>query len=175
MIATRMISRAAAGVVRGAGSATALPRTALARTGSRSFRATCLSLHGHDDIDENAAEVNVTFVLKDKTEKNIVGREGQNMLRLAQQHGIELEGACEGVCACSTCHLILDDDMYDEVEDLVPLSDDEEDMLDLAFQLTPTSRLGCQIVLSTEMEGLRVELPAATRNFYVDGHVPQPH
>ena len=170
---TRMIVRAAAILTRGAGSAP--PRVPLARTSSRFFRATSLSPHGHADIDENAAEVNVTFVLKDKTEKNIVGREGQNMLRLAQQHGIELEGACEGVCACSTCHLILEDDMYDEVEDLVPLTDDEEDMLDLAFQLTPTSRLGCQIVLSTEMEGLRVELPAATRNFYVDGHVPQPH
>ena len=141
----------------------------------RHFLATPGRAHGHDHIDEDAAEVSVTFVLKDKTERLIVGREGQNLLRLAQQHDIELEGACEGVCACSTCHLILEDDAYDEIEDLAPLTDDEEDMLDLAFQLTPTSRLGCQIVLTPAMEGLKVELPAATRNFYVDGHVPQPH
>eukprot|EP00946_MAST-07B_sp_MAST-7B-sp1_P002098 g2098.t1 len=141
----------------------------------RHFLATPAAGHGHDHIDENAAEVKVVYVLKDKTEMEVVGREGQNLLRLAQQHGIELEGACEGVCACSTCHLILEDDAYDEVEDLAPLTEDEEDMLDLAFQLTPTSRLGCQIVLTTAMEGLKVELPAATRNFYVDGHVPQPH
>ena len=144
----------------------------------RHFLATPAAGHGHDHIDENAAEVKVVYVLKDKTEMEVVGtgvRVRENLLRLAQQHGIELEGACEGVCACSTCHLILEDDAYDEVEDLAPLTEDEEDMLDLAFQLTPTSRLGCQIVLTTAMEGLKVELPAATRNFYVDGHVPQPH
>jgi len=86
-----------------------------------------------------------------------------------------MEGACEGVCACSTCHVILKDEQYDMVEDLIPFTDDEEDMLDLAFALTPTSRLGCQIILTPELEGLTIELPAATRNFYVDGHVPVPH
>merc|ERR1711865_6292 len=116
-----------------------------------------------------------TFLLKDGAELNIVGREGQNLLRLAQQHDIPVEGACEGVCGCSTCHVVLDDDEYDMVEDLIPLTDDEEDMLDLAFGLTLTSRLGCQIVLTPKLEGLRVQLPAATRNFYVDGHVPVPH
>ena len=131
--------------------------------------------HGHDHIEENAADVNITFLLKDGAELNIVGREGQNLLRLAQQHDIPVEGACEGVCGCSTCHVVLDDDEYDMVEDLIPLTDDEEDMLDLAFGLTLTSRLGCQIVLTPKLEGLRVQLPAATRNFYVDGHVPVPH
>ena len=53
--------------------------------------------------------------------------------------------------------------------------DKEEDMLDLAWGLTSTSRLGCQIELTEEMEGMVVQLPKATRNFYVDGHVPEPH
>ena len=54
-------------------------------------------------------------------------------------------------------------------------SDDENDMLDLAFGLTQTSRLGCQVVASKELDGLVVRLPSATRNFAVDGHVPKPH
>ena len=48
-------------------------------------------------------------------------------------------------------------------------------MLDLATGLTETSRLGCQVVVTEEMDGMMLEVPAATRNFYVDGHVPQPH
>ena len=147
---------------------------ALSRRGFGFYAATAPVLHDHNDYS-GAAEVNVVYELKDGTEVPVKGFEGQNLLRLAQKHDIELEGACEGVCACSTCHLIVADDQYDMLEDLVPFTDDEEDMLDLAFALTPTSRLGCQIVLTTEMEGLRVKLPQATRNFYVDGHVPQPH
>ena len=54
-------------------------------------------------------------------------------------------------------------------------SDDENDMLDLAFGLTETSRLGCQVIASEELDGLVVRLPSATRNFAVDGHVPKPH
>ncbi len=60
---------------------------------------------------------------------------GQNVLRAAQAHGVELEGACEGVIACSTCHVILEDAIYDAIE---YACEDEEDMLDEAFGLTPT-------------------------------------
>lgn len=48
-------------------------------------------------------------------------------------------------------------------------------MLDLAVFLKSNSRLGCQIILNKSLEGMRLELPKATRNFYVDGHVPEPH
>ncbi|CAM9400579.1 unnamed protein product [Discosporangium mesarthrocarpum] len=95
-----------------------------------------------------------------------------NLMRVAQRHGIELEGACEGVCACSTCHIILEGEVYDGLEEP---SEDEEDMLDQAFGLTETSRLGCQVIVTPDMDGIMIRLPAATRNFYVDGHVPQPH
>ena len=53
--------------------------------------------------------------------------------------------------------------------------EDEEDMLDLAFGLTETSRLGCQIIASEDLDGIRVALPKATRNMAVDGFVPKPH
>ena len=67
--------------------------------------------------------------------------------------------------ACSTCHVILKDEIYDELEEAC---EEEEDLLDLAYGLTHTSRLGCQIMITEEMEGMEVKLPSATRNFYVD-------
>lgn len=122
---------------------------------------------------ENADTVQMTFVLADgSTEKTVDVRVGENLLRTAHRHDIDLEGACEGVCACSTCHVILEMDFYDSLPEP---SEDEEDMLDMAFGLTETSRLGCQIVATKDMEGVTIQLPKATRNFYVDGHVPKPH
>jgi ferredoxin len=94
---------------------------------------------------------------------------GETLLQTAHRHEIDLEGACEGVCACSTCHLIVPLELYDSLEEP---SEDEEDMLDMAFGLTETSRLGCQIVVRQDMDGVELRLPSATRNFYVDGHVP---
>ena len=71
-------------------------------------------------------------------------------------------GACGGSCACSTCHVIVEDsDMYDKMPEP---DDDENDMLDLAFGLTETSRLGCQVKMTPELDGLRVKLPSMTRN-----------
>ena len=82
------------------------------------------------------------------------------------------QGACEASLACSTCHVIIGEEHFD---DLPEPSEDEEDMLDEAAGLTATSRLGCQIVLTHEMDGMEIRLPSHTRNFYVDGHVPEPH
>jgi 2Fe-2S ferredoxin len=87
------------------------------------------------------------------------------VLEIAHRNGIDLEGACEGSLACSTCHVIVDKAWYDK---LGAASEDEEDMLDLAFGLTHTSRLGCQIRITPELDGLTVRLPAATRNMMVD-------
>ena len=67
--------------------------------------------------------------------------------------------------ACSTCHVIIDKDWHAKL--LTP-SEDEEDMLDLAFGLTRTSRLGCQITIAEGLDGLRVSLPGATRNMMMD-------
>lgn len=74
----------------------------------------------------------------------------------------EIPGACGGSCACSTCHVIVQDpEVYDKLEEP---DDDENDMLDLAFGLTETSRLGCQVKMSPEIDGLVVKLPSMTRN-----------
>jgi len=103
----------------------------------------------------------------------VQARVGETLLQTAHRFHIDLEGACEGVTACSTCHvIILDQKLYDS---LPPPTEAEEDMLDMAYGLTSTSRLGCQIVLTESMSGMTVRVPDATRNFYVDGHVPQPH
>jgi ferredoxin len=116
--------------------------------------------------------VTLSFLQPDNTTKHVQARIGESLLQTAHRNDIDLEGACEGVCACSTCHLILPTDMYNALPEP---SEDEEDMLDMAFGLTATSRLGCQIQVTESMEGVVLEMPKATRNFYVDGHVPKPH
>ena len=90
---------------------------------------------------------------------------GLSVLEIAHRNNIDLEGACEGSLACSTCHVIVDPEWYDALEGA---SEDEEDMLDLAFGLTHTSRLGCQIKITEELDGLTVTLPSATRNMMVE-------
>ena len=107
----------------------------------------------------------VVFVEKDGTRKEVDAPIGLSVLEIAHRNNIDLEGACEGSLACSTCHVIVDGEWYD----LLPgATEDEEDMLDLAFGLTHTSRLGCQIIITEELDGLTVQLPAATRNMMVD-------
>jgi len=107
----------------------------------------------------------MTFILPNGERKEVEGKEGESVLELAHENGIDLEGACEGSLACSTCHVIVDPEFYDKLDEP---SEDEEDMLDLAFALTHTSRLGCQIDLTSDLDGLVVTLPAATRNMQVD-------
>lgn len=128
--------------------------------------------HCEGGIKPDAKKVTVTFVDKKGAATTVTGLEGQNLVSLAHANGIELEGACECSLACSTCHVILEPKPYDALE---PPGEEEEDLLDLAFGLTATSRLGCQVKLCAELEGAKVQLPAATRNFYVDGHAPKPH
>lgn len=127
----------------------------------------------HQDASEQKEKISVTFVNKDGEEKVIKVPLGMSMLEAAHQNDIELEGACEGSLACSTCHVIvMDVDYYNKLGEP---TDEENDMLDLAFGLTETSRLGCQVIASQELDGIRLALPAATRNFAVDGYVPKPH
>jgi 2Fe-2S ferredoxin len=106
-------------------------------------------------------EISVIFVDQDGEAKKVVAKVGLSLLEVAHQNKINLEGACEGSLACSTCHVIVDKEFFDK---LPAASEDEEDMLDLAFGLTHTSRLGCQIILDSSMDGITVKLPAATRN-----------
>ena len=99
------------------------------------------------------------IIFQDNDKEILINEKSNNLtiLEIAQNNGIDIEGACEGSLACSTCHIIVDKDWYNRLEDP---SWDEEDMLDLANGLTVTSRLGCQIVLSEKLDGLKVSLPS---------------
>ncbi|XP_043718921.1 2Fe-2S ferredoxin-like isoform X2 [Telopea speciosissima] len=139
----------------------------------RPFSTTAADNSHEEGNEEKEGRISVTFVDKYGEEKEIKVPIGMSMLEAAHQNDIELEGACEGSLACSTCHVIvMDVDYYNKLEE--PL-DEENDMLDLAFGLTETSRLGCQVIAKPELDGIRLALPAATRNFAVDGYVPKPH
>ncbi|KAK4411401.1 Adrenodoxin-like protein 2, mitochondrial [Sesamum angolense] len=136
------------------------------------FSSTTAKLDSEDGNEEKEI-INVTFVEKDGEETHIKVPVGMSMLEAAHENDIDLEGACEGSLACSTCHVIvMDVDHYNKLPDP---TDEENDMLDLAFGLTETSRLGCQIIAKPELDGLRLAIPAATRNFAVDGFKPKPH
>ncbi len=106
----------------------------------------------------------ITFITTNGDKKEVEAPNGLSILEIAHIHEIDLEGACEGSLACSTCHVIIDQSWFPKLE---AATEDEEDMLDLAFGLTHTSRLGCQIIMSDDLDGLVVSLPGATRNMMV--------
>lgn len=101
------------------------------------------------------------FVEPNGTRHEVDAPVGLSVLEIAHANDISLEGACEGSLACSTCHVVVEPEDYERLSEA---TEDEEDMLDLAFGLTRTSRLGCQIIMSDELDGLTVSLPSETRN-----------
>ena len=103
----------------------------------------------------------MTFIERDGTRREVDAPLGLSVLEIAHKHDVDIEGACEGSLACSTCHVIVDAEWFGKLSDP---TEDEEDMLDLAFGLEKTSRLGCQIVMSDELDGLVVRLPPGSRN-----------
>ncbi|MDZ4735707.1 MAG: ferredoxin family 2Fe-2S iron-sulfur cluster binding protein [Rhodospirillaceae bacterium] len=107
----------------------------------------------------------MTFLQTDGTRLDVDAPVGLSVLEIAHRNNIDLEGACEGSLACSTCHVVVDQEWYDLLKEA---SEDEEDMLDLAFGLTHTSRLGCQIIMTEELDGLTVRLPTGTRNMMLE-------
>ena len=104
---------------------------------------------------------NITFINADGKMLSVSAPIGSTVLEIAQENGVNLEGACEGSMACSTCHVIVEETFYGR---LPPPSEDEEDMLDLAAGLTVTSRLGCQIILTDAHDGLILWVPRSSRN-----------
>ena len=103
----------------------------------------------------------MVFIERDGTRREVDAPLGLSVLEIAHRNKIDIEGACEGSLACSTCHVIIDAEWYELLKEP---TEDEEDMLDLAFGLTRTSRLGCQIIITEELDGLTVSLPAGSRN-----------
>src|SRR6476469_8927284 len=105
----------------------------------------------------------VRFFRADGTlDKEVEAAPGQRLLDVAWAAREPLEGACEGVMACSTCHVIVDEADF---ERLPTASEEEEDLLDLAAHATRTSRLACQILLTDELEELTVRIPPAVTNW----------
>jgi len=103
----------------------------------------------------------MVFVEQGGARREVDAPLGLSVLEIAHKHGVDIEGACEGSLACSTCHVIVDPAWFNK---LAKPTEDEEDMLDLAFDLQETSRLGCQIIMTEALDGLVVKLPAGTRN-----------
>ena len=103
----------------------------------------------------------MTFIERDGSRRTVDAPLGLSVLEVAHKHGVEIEGACEGSLACSTCHVIVDGEWF---EKLAAPTEDEEDMLDLAFDLQETSRLGCQLIMTEALDGLVVKLPSGSRN-----------
>ena len=105
----------------------------------------------------------VRFLRADGTlDKEVEAEPGQRLLDVAWAAREPLEGACEGVMACSTCHVIVD---AEDFEGLPEASEEEEDLLDLAAHAGRTSRLACQILLTEEMRTLTVRVPPEAKNW----------
>ena len=99
----------------------------------------------------------VRFVSADgRHVQEVRAQAGERLLDVAQAAGQPLEGTCEGQMACSTCHVIVDAEDFPK---LLPASEEEEDMLDLAAHVTRRSRLACQIRLDEALESLTVHIP----------------
>lgn len=115
--------------------------------------------------------IRIFFKIKDQL-LPVLAREKESILEAAHRNKIELEGACEGNLACSTCHVVLSKGLYNKLKEP---TDKEYDLLDQAYKPTSTSRLGCQVHVKKWMQGETFQIPLATRNFAVDGHKPKPH
>ena len=100
--------------------------------------------------------VNITFINRDKTEINVQANIGQTLLDVVKENNIDLIGACDGNCACGSCHVYIDEDTLKKIE---PATEDEESVLDVVFNIKPNSRLACQVVVNEEMEGARITIP----------------
>ncbi|XP_036401212.1 adrenodoxin [Megalops cyprinoides] len=103
-------------------------------------------------------KVTVHFINRDGEKMTVKGSPGDSLLDVVIDQNLDFDGfgACEGTLACSTCHLIFEEEVYKQ---LGPITDEEMDMLDLAYGLTDTSRLGCQICLTKSLEGMTARVP----------------
>ncbi|XP_038040571.1 adrenodoxin-like isoform X2 [Anas acuta] len=123
----------------------------------RGFSSTC-KLQGAPRESSSADQVTVHFINRDGERLTTTAKEGESLLEVVVNQNLAIDGfgACEGTLACSTCHLIFEKDTFQKLD---AISDEEMDMLDLAYGLTETSRLGCQVRIKKSMDGLTVQVP----------------
>uniref|UniRef100_A0A803Y4S7 Adrenal ferredoxin n=1 Tax=Meleagris gallopavo TaxID=9103 RepID=A0A803Y4S7_MELGA len=105
-------------------------------------------------------KITVHFINRDGDKLTAKGKPGDSLLDVVVDNNLDIDGfgACEGTLACSTCHLIFEDHIFEKLD---AITDEEMDMLDLAYGLTETSRLGCQICLKKSMDNMTVRVPEA--------------
>ncbi len=103
----------------------------------------------------------IIVIQPDGTRRELDAPVGKSLMQIGRDAGLDIEGACDGAMACSTCHVYVEPEWAGK---LAKMGEDESDMLDLAFGVTDRSRLGCQIVMTEELDGLTVALPKNTRN-----------
>ncbi|CAG0894894.1 unnamed protein product [Cyprideis torosa] len=123
-------------------------------------------MHGEFEMQDPKSEDEVVRIFitdKEGVRREIRGKIGDNLLYLAHRYQIPMEGACEASLACTTCHVYVNQEMFDKLPEA---TEKEEDLLDMAPFLKENSRLGCQIILRKDLEGMDIILPKATRNFY---------
>ena len=106
----------------------------------------------------------IIFIVPYGVSREVDAPVGKSILDIAQSNDFDVEGACEGSLACSTCHVIVDPPWYNRLR---PAEEEETDMLDLAYGLTRTSRLGCQLLMTEELDGLVINLPSETHNLMI--------
>ncbi|MCJ1259444.1 hypothetical protein MMC24_007281 [Lignoscripta atroalba] len=127
----------------------------------RRFSASAIAAHGHLTPPKAGEELHITFIDKEGDEHTFEVAKGDNLLDIAQSEDLEMEGKLPLSLVAFPRAAIESQDLYDAMAEP---DDDENDMLDLAFGLTETSRLGCQVKMAPELDGLRVKLPSMTRN-----------
>ncbi|KAM0753105.1 ferredoxin [Meredithblackwellia eburnea MCA 4105] len=141
-------------------------------TRARQFHSSHTTNHGGKGRPKQGEGIKLIFKKSNgQVLEEVEANEGDDIVDVSWEYDLDIEAACEKSVACSTCHVILEPDVYDALEEP---SDDENDMLDLAFGLTDTSRLGCQVKITKDMDGTTITLPSATRNLRVDGQCFHP-
>ena len=105
--------------------------------------------------------ININFITPDNEKIKVKVEPGTSVLEAAHQNSLPLEGTCEGSLACSTCHVIMESEYFNLLDEL---EEEEQDMLDCAYAVTNTSRLGCQVIITKELEGATFSIPGRTRN-----------
>src|SRR5574344_2224539 len=99
--------------------------------------------------------IEINFIEPNGVSKTVKAEAGQTLLEVAKENDMSLIGACDGACACGTCHVYIDEETLKKIE---PADDNEENVLDVVFNVQPNSRLACQIVISEEMNGMTVTI-----------------
>lgn len=98
----------------------------------------------------------LTFIDKNKNQISVRAENGKSILDIAKENNIDLMGACDGNCACGTCHVYIDEETLKKIE---PATEDEENVLDIVFNLQQNSRLACQVIVNEKMEDAIITIP----------------